>query len=74
MDILSRAVTTPTLDTAEDWYNYLKRLALDFQHRKEIGEEAFKTIQDYTIQGNIHRYAEFFKKVITTCQTFRGMV
>jgi len=51
---------------SEDWYEKLKKLALDFELRKKIGENAFKTIQNYTIQKNIHKYADFFRKVIAT--------
>jgi len=45
---------------SEDWYKYMKKLALDFAHRKEIGNNAFKTIRNYTIQKNINKYADFF--------------
>jgi len=48
----------------DDWYNYLKKLALDFQLRKKIGEKAFRTIQAHTIQKNVARYADFFKSII----------
>lgn len=48
----------------EDWYHYLKELALNFSLRKKIGEQAFKDVQKHTIQKNIHLYASFFKAIM----------
>jgi len=56
--------------SSEEWYQYLKKLALDFSLRKKIGEEAFKTTQEHTIQKNIFRYAEFFKKLLLDKRIF----
>jgi len=50
---------------AEDWYQKMKRLAESVSLRKKIGEKAFETIQEHTIQKNIFRYADFFRKIMS---------
>ena len=50
--------------SAEDWYKSLKELIVSVEKRKSVGEEAYKTIQDYTIQKNVKYYAKMFKEVL----------
>jgi glycosyltransferase involved in cell wall biosynthesis len=50
--------------TADEWYNGIARYLNDAKFRKSAGENAFKTIQDWTIQKNIKLYADFFKKIL----------
>ena len=48
--------------SADEWYQSIKKMVDDKELRQKIGKEAFKTIEkDWTIQGNIKRYADFFK-------------
>jgi len=42
----------------------MKRLVLNFELRKSIGEAAFETVGSHTIQGNISKYEDFFRMVI----------
>ena len=47
-------------DTSDEWYEAIKTLILDSKKRKEMGEEAYKTIQDFQIKDHVDEYAEFF--------------
>jgi len=48
----------------EEWYNGMKTMIEDVELRNTIGKNAFKEVEDnWTIQGNIEQYADFFKKV-----------
>lgn len=51
--------------TEEDWYKAIKNLLDNAKLRKEMGEKAFETIQEWTIQKNVHKYAELLLKVLT---------
>ncbi len=48
------------------WYLSIKELLDDPEKRKAVGEAAFTRIQEETIQKNVFRYAELFKKLIDT--------
>jgi glycosyltransferase involved in cell wall biosynthesis len=51
--------------TEMDWYRSLKSLCDSVKLRKEIGENAYKTVkQDWTIQGNVDKYVEFFNSIL----------
>ncbi len=50
--------------TEQEWYKAIKRLIDDKEHRRLVGQNAFKTIENHTIQGNIGRYVDLFKKVL----------
>lgn len=51
--------------SAKDWYKNLKKLIDSPELRHKVGQNALKTIQDkWTIQGNIHRHADFFAKIM----------
>jgi len=50
--------------TEDEWYTSLKKLIDDKVLRKSMGEEAFKTIQNHTIQGHVKYYAEFIKELV----------
>jgi len=48
-----------------DWYNAMKALCDSATLRQVLGEAAYnKVAEKYTIQGNIGKYAEFFKKIM----------
>lgn len=47
--------------TTNDWYYAIKQLIDDKKLRKQMGENAYKTIQDWTIQKNIDKYVSFFQ-------------
>lgn len=49
---------------ANEWYNAITRLIEDAQTRRDVGEKAFATIEDHTIQKNIKKYADMFDKII----------
>jgi len=49
---------------ARDWYKAIKRLIDDKELRKQMGKEAFKTVErDWTIDAHLDAYGQFFKKV-----------
>jgi glycosyltransferase involved in cell wall biosynthesis len=50
--------------TRQDWFKYLKLLATDKNVRSRVAGEAFKAIQGHTIQANVSRYVDFFKKIV----------
>jgi glycosyltransferase involved in cell wall biosynthesis len=53
--------------TEDEWYFAIKRLIDDKVLRKKCGENAFKTTEeDWQIHKNIYRYANFFKRVLTS--------
>jgi len=52
-------------NTAQEWFDSIKKLVEDTKLRKTMGENAYKTVKrDWTIQGNIDRYAKFFKDIL----------
>lgn len=52
---------------ADQWYEAIKKLIEDKELRRKIGENAFKTTKDdWQIQNNIEKYADFFKEVVET--------
>lgn len=53
--------------TADDWYESLKELIDDPKKRKEVGEAAFKTVEEnHQMKNNLKEYADFFKSVVDT--------
>ena len=47
--------------TRNDWYRSLKELVESYDLRKKMGGSAFKTVKDdWTIQGNVQQYVDFF--------------
>jgi len=52
--------------TEEDWYQAITRMIKETALRRSMGEEAFKTIQRWTIQSNIDKYAEMFHEILDT--------
>jgi glycosyltransferase involved in cell wall biosynthesis len=49
--------------TADEWYNSITSLINNAKIRREMGEKAFETIQDWTIQKNISKYADVLTMV-----------
>jgi len=47
-------------DTSNEWYEGIKSLIEDSKKRKEMGEEAYKTVKEHQIKDHIDDYAEFF--------------
>jgi len=52
--------------TEQEWYEAMVTMLTNSKLRKSMGEEAFKTAQANTIQGNIKLYADFFKRLLLT--------
>lgn len=51
--------------TSEEWYQSMKSLLSNAEHRKTVGENAFKTVeQDWQIQDHVKDYADMFKMVL----------
>ena len=49
----------------EDWYKAITTMLSNAKLRRKMGKNAYKTVEDgWTIQGNVHKYAEVFKKVL----------
>lgn len=46
------------------WYKYIKELLDDKEKRRSVGEKAYERVQEETIQKNVYRYGELFKKLI----------
>src|SRR3990167_9220720 len=47
--------------TRNDWYRCLRELVESYDLRKKMGGSAFKTVKDdWTIQGNVQQYVDFF--------------
>lgn len=50
---------------ANQWEKSIKKLIENPELRKKMGENAFKEVKEnWTIQGNIGKYADFFKQVV----------
>lgn len=47
----------------DEWFSAISKLIDDVEHRKSVGEEAYKTAREYTIQDNVCKYAKFFSRV-----------
>lgn len=52
-------------NTADEWYKSITSLINDTELRRSMGEKAFETIQDWTIQKHVKDYADAFKKILT---------
>jgi len=50
--------------TAGDWYKAIKALIDDPKLRERVGQNAYETIQNQTIQENVKEYAELFKSLL----------
>lgn len=50
--------------TEDDWYNSIVKLITDSKLRKSMGEEAFKTAQEWDIERHIDEYAEMMINVL----------
>lgn len=49
---------------AKDWYKKMKKLIDDKKLRKDMGENAFKTVEeDWQMKNNVKDYIDFFKKI-----------
>lgn len=46
--------------TARQWYESIKKLIDNKEHRRQVGQNAFDTLKDWTIQGHIKDYLEWF--------------
>jgi len=53
-------------ETEDEWYSAITKLISDAKLRKSMGEKAFSTIQQHTIQSNVKKYADMFDKILTT--------
>ena len=51
-------------NSADDWYLSIKDLIDNPVKRREMGENAYKTIQGETIQRHVGEYAEMFKELV----------
>lgn len=51
--------------TAQEWYDAITKLINDSKLRQNMGEAAYKTIEDWQIQRHINTYSEMFKKILT---------
>lgn len=53
--------------TVDEWYQAIKKLIDDKQLRKDMGENAFNTVEkDHQIQEHVKEYADFFKRILLT--------
>jgi glycosyltransferase involved in cell wall biosynthesis len=65
-EIIQDGINGFLCETKDEWYKKIKTLIEDKELRKSMGEEAFKTTEkDWTIQGHIKDYTNFFTKVLT---------
>lgn len=52
-------------ETANEWYEKIKTLIDNKEKRREVGQEAFKTVcSKWQIQDHIKEYADFFKSMV----------
>jgi len=52
--------------SVDDWYTSLKKLVDSKKLRKQMGQEAFKTVEnDWQMKNNVKQYADLFNKVLT---------
>lgn len=50
--------------TADDWYEAIKKLIDDKELRREMGKNAFKTVErDWQMKNHLDEYGQFFKKI-----------
>ena len=50
--------------SSNEWFEALSKLIEDSEHRKKVGEAAFNTVRERTIQSNVYKYASFFKSIL----------
>lgn len=64
MDVVEHGKNGFLATTSNDWYSYLKELVDSYELRKQIGEEAHKTVKDkWQFKDNVYRYVDLFKEV-----------
>jgi glycosyltransferase involved in cell wall biosynthesis len=63
-EIVNDGVNGFLCGNSEEWYTNLKKLIDDKELRKKMGEEAFKTTEQWTIDGHINEYADFFRGIL----------
>lgn len=51
--------------TADQWYQALKTLIDDKEKRKQMGEVAFKTLDEWKIERHVKEYADIFGSLLT---------
>jgi glycosyltransferase involved in cell wall biosynthesis len=52
--------------TSQEWYDSIKTLIEDPELRKRMGKEVFQEVKkNWTIQGHIKDYAEYFRGILT---------
>lgn len=63
-EVVKDGVNGLLASTEDEWYAAIVKLINDSKLRRSMGEAAFKTVEDWTIQKNIYQYASFFKKIM----------
>lgn len=63
-DIIKHGKNGYLAQTADEWYKYMKKLAMDVKLRQEIGNQAYETAKKYQIKDWVGKYAELFKQAI----------
>lgn len=52
--------------TENEWYNSIKTMIDNTKLRRQMGENAFETVEkEWTIQGNVDKYAEMMINILT---------
>lgn len=53
-------------ETADEWYNAIKKLIDDTEHRRVVGENAINTTKkEWQMKDHLDVYADFFIKILT---------
>lgn len=55
--------------TEDEWYKAIISLIQNTKLRRSMGEKAYATVQDHTIQQNVDKYADMLRKVLTAGET-----
>lgn len=66
-DTIDHGVDSYLAQSDKEWYRSIKALIDAPELRKQVGAAAFAKIEETkTIQGNIHAYSDFFRRVLTS--------
>lgn len=65
-EVIEQGVNGYLAYTAQEWYESIKKLIDDKEHRRQVGENAFNTVKEgWQMKDHVDLYAKLFKDILT---------